>query len=58
MQEGVKAQTATGTDNTAGEHQGICRLQRTINLNDPRKGKCSNITSLEKLPEKNILLAF
>lgn len=58
MQEGVKAQIATGIDNRAGESQGIRRLQRSINPKDPRKQKCSNVTSLEMITEKNILLAF
>lgn len=58
MQEDVKAQTATGRENRVGEPQGICRLQRNINPNDPRKGKCSNITSLEMPPEKKGLMTF
>lgn len=58
LQEGVKAQIATGTDNRVDEPQGISRLQSNINPNDPRKEKHSNIISLEMLPEKNILLAY
>lgn len=41
MLEGVKAQIATGMDNTVGEPQGMCRLKRNSVPNDPRKEKYS-----------------
>lgn len=52
------AQIATDIDKRVGEPQSMCRLQMNTNPNDPTKKKCSNITSLEMLPEKNVLLAF
>lgn len=55
LQEGVKAQIATGIGNTASEPQGTCRLQRNSVPNDPRKGKRSWITtalSVEMLPDR------
>lgn len=41
LQEGVKAQIATGMDNTVGEPHGMCGLQRNSVPNDPRKDKHS-----------------
>lgn len=55
MQEGVKAQIATGIGNTASKPQGTCRLQRNSVPNDPRKDKRFWITtalSVEMLPDR------